>query len=662
MKKTVFFLFLLISIFSLEGCAKKKVVQIQTNPSEANLYVDKSYVGKSPYKTELEFKKEKKKYEVEAKKEGYYPNKIEITYEPKDKTKYLIELKKINKKVVINSQPKGAKVYENENLIGTTPLRKKLYFDKNQTYVFTIKKEGYYPKNIEITYEPKDKTEYSVELEKLSKKVVINSEPEGAEIFLNGNYVGITPLEEKLYFDKNQKYVFIIKKEGYYPAKVTVSYKPKNKTEYIVKLKKLKKEVTIKSEPSNAEVYLNGKYIGLTPLKNTFYFNEKKQYVLELRKDKYEPKKIVIAYNPIDKKEYFVKLKKKEFIDIGLTGYQTVKKEGNLMLIPVYRTYRAYLEIIERSPNVKSVSKITNYADPTLSIGKFSLSYDGKGIIYTLIINEKGKVFSNLWKINIGSLTKSKITSGKWRDITPSYDRDGKYVYFSSNRNSLKLSIWKIRAEGGGGITKITNSLSEDFEPSAGDTYIAYSSNIPNAETTQIWTINKNGSLMTQLKEGHSPSVSPDSNKILFVRKDPYTGKDQIWMMNKDGTGETLLSTNNKVNDKDPSWSADGKYIVFSSDEGVDSTGKHNFDIWIMRADGSGRTQLTTNGSHDDEPVIDSQGKYIYFRSNRGGFWNIWRFEIGLKLKEKKKRIKKKNIDTPEGWIKELGIDENGKK
>jgi len=426
-----------------------------------------------------------------------------------------------------------------------------------------------------------------------------------------------------------------------------------------VKLEKLKKEVVIKSEPTNAEVYINGKYIGLTPLENTFYFDQNKQYILETRKDKYEPKKIIISYEPVDKKEYSVKLKKKEFIEVGLIEYKTKKEDGQLMLVPEYKPYTAYLEIIERSPNVKSVSKITNYADPTLSIGKFTLSPDGKSIIYTLIINEKDRIYSNLWKINVGSQTKSKITSGKWKDLTPAYDRDGKYVYFSSNRNSIKLSIWKIRAEGGGGITKITNSLSEDFEPSSGDTYIAYSSNIPNAEETQIWTINKNGSLMTQLKEGYSPSVSPDSKKILFVRKDPYTGKEQIWMMNKDGTGETLLSTNNKVNDKDPKWSADGKYIIFSSDEGLDSKGKHNFDIWIMRADGSGRTQLTTNGSHDDEPAIDSKGKYVYFRSNRGGFWNIWRFEIGLKLKasSKKKKTKKEKLNTPEGWIKELGID-----
>ena len=52
-----------------------------------------------------------------------------------------------------------------------------------------------------------------------------------------------------------------------------------------------------------------------------------------------------------------------------------------------------------------------------------------------------------------------------------------------------------------------------------------------------------------------------------------------------------------------------------------------NNDIWIMRADGSQKTQLTTNGSDDVGPCWDRAGKFIYFLSNRGDAWNIWRFE-----------------------------------
>jgi Tol biopolymer transport system component len=192
--------------------------------------------------------------------------------------------------------------------------------------------------------------------------------------------------------------------------------------------------------------------------------------------------------------------------------------------------------------------------------------------------------------------------------------------------------------EGGGGITKITNTTAEDYGVSVfpdGKSF-AYTSNPPSANEPQIWTISTSGSLPTQLREGKFPQVSPDNSKILFTREDKNNyvtrGQDkfhptQIWTMNVDGSGETQLTQNLLFNTVNPQWSPDGKWIAFASDEGKDSKGINNYDIWIMRSDGSEKSQLTTNGSWDDSPCWSNDGKIIYFRSNRGGCWNIWRFE-----------------------------------
>ena len=96
--------------------------------------------------------------------------------------------------------------------------------------------------------------------------------------------------------------------------------------------------------------------------------------------------------------------------------------------------------------------------------------------------------------------------------------------------------------------------------------------------------------------------------------------------MGADGSGETQLTQSIDHDEVDPGWSPDGQRIVFASNEGLDSRGQNNFDIWMMTADGSNRMQLTTNGSRDDQPAFGMGGTFIYFRSNRGGFWNIWRF------------------------------------
>jgi TolB protein len=97
--------------------------------------------------------------------------------------------------------------------------------------------------------------------------------------------------------------------------------------------------------------------------------------------------------------------------------------------------------------------------------------------------------------------------------------------------------------------------------------------------------------------------------------------------MNIDGSTETQLTQNTDYDAVDPKWSPDGRLIVYASDEGLDSRKNRNYDIWVMSSDGSHKTQLTTNGSRDDAPCWNHTGDTIYFRSNRGGAWNIWRFQ-----------------------------------
>jgi len=157
---------------------------------------------------------------------------------------------------------------------------------------------------------------------------------------------------------------------------------------------------------------------------------------------------------------------------------------------------------------------------------------------------------------------------------------------------------------------------------------VYYSSWPFNALEWQTWRIGADGSLPTQLKEGCWPKASPTGRQILYCGYDSKLGKRKIWVMDVDGTNQTQLTTETTSRDWHPSWSPDGGKIVFASNSGKDSNGKRNFDIWVMNADGSDLTQLTTNGSTDLMPRYSPDGKYIYFLSNRGLHWDIWRMEI----------------------------------
>ena len=123
-----------------------------------------------------------------------------------------------------------------------------------------------------------------------------------------------------------------------------------------------------------------------------------------------------------------------------------------------------------------------------------------------------------------------------------------------------------------------------------------------------------------------APSWSPDGKRIAFMsrRDGHFIGEFglsyEIYVMDADGGNEQRL-TNNRKNDSSPSWSPDGKWIVFSSDRKGDDV---NYEIYVMDADGGNQRRLTNNRVHDRSPSWSSDGKRIVFSSYRDGNGEIY--------------------------------------
>ncbi|HNS19978.1 MAG TPA: PEGA domain-containing protein [Sedimentisphaerales bacterium] len=465
------------------------------------------------------------------------------------------------------------------------------------------------------------------------KLAIVTSDPNGAAIYLNGAARGITPFKEDLTFTREiDSYEVLLKKAGYFDGKTTIRNEPKDKHIYEVTLSPLSKTVSITSEPKGATVYVNGTEAGITDLTRKMEFHEFDEYEVVVKLEGYLDAQDVIQYEPATKTEYPFTLEKIETVPVELVEMEPIATPQGVKLRIVRKPTLAYLEVIERSPNVKSVTLVTNNEDETISLGPPILSPKGSTLVYEAFVEENNSSsYSNIWKMDVGAFGKTRVTFGKWLDTFPTFTPDANSIVFSSDRVGGR-TLWRIKTMGGGGLTSVTNTLSEDYSPSVSPdaTVITYASNPPEAEEPQIWTVNSDGSLPTQLREGESPQISPDGKQILFVRRDKITGKRQIWIMNNDGNEETQLTQNVAYDVINPRWSPDGRWIVFASEEGLDSKKRPNFDIWMMTRGGAEKTQLTTNGSRDDCPCWDHSGRYIYFRSNRGGTWNIWRFEPSM--------------------------------
>jgi TolB protein len=119
------------------------------------------------------------------------------------------------------------------------------------------------------------------------------------------------------------------------------------------------------------------------------------------------------------------------------------------------------------------------------------------------------------------------------------------------------------------------------------------------------------------ISNASSPKWSPQGNKIVYASSG-VGGSSQIFVANADGSGQKQLTSTVSPQiwpgwapdgNGDPQWTPNGKKIVYVSWE------NGRAEIFIMNADGSNQTRLTTAEYRDENPEITPDGQYILFSS-----------------------------------------------
>jgi Tol biopolymer transport system component len=133
-----------------------------------------------------------------------------------------------------------------------------------------------------------------------------------------------------------------------------------------------------------------------------------------------------------------------------------------------------------------------------------------------------------------------------------------------------------------------------------GNGYIGFQSGSP----VGITVSSADGSQLLPVGNGAFPNWSPDGTKIVF-----QDGND-IWTMNADGSGRRNL-TNDGSNaiDSEPAWSPDGDRIVFISTR--DDFFNTERDVYLMNADGTHIKHYTFSNNDEYEPTWAPDGRHI---------------------------------------------------
>jgi Tol biopolymer transport system component len=249
-------------------------------------------------------------------------------------------------------------------------------------------------------------------------------------------------------------------------------------------------------------------------------------------------------------------------------------------------------------------------------------SPDGQAIVYQRMERTK----FDISVVSVGSRKSVNVTSDNYRKINPVWSKDGRWIYFSSDRAG-GMNLWRIAVGAGnkpdGTPQQITSGAGQDVQIAVAPdgARLAYATLRQNADVWRM-PLAADGSaagppvpVIATTREDSRGAWSPDGRMIAF--NSDRAGDMNIWVLSL-GDGSTRQITRGTGGDFQPTWSPDGKELVFFSSR----AGKT--DIWKVNVASGALAQITHGHSLDINPFFSPVGREIVYQSDVSGRLELW--------------------------------------
>jgi Tol biopolymer transport system component len=259
---------------------------------------------------------------------------------------------------------------------------------------------------------------------------------------------------------------------------------------------------------------------------------------------------------------------------------------------------------------------------PTSADHSPAFSPDGKSVAF---IRSSALTSEDIYLISTHGEKLQRVTVDERQILSLAWTADGREIIFSSNRGG-GYSLWRV-AVPGGTPERVAATGQNAYSPAISRQGNRLVYNVSFLDSN-IWRLDNSNAdrqksatrLISSTLQDHSPQISPDGKRIVFVSD--RSGNAEIWICESDGSHPVQLTFFDGTVAGTPRWSPDGQQIVF------DSRPAGNADIYVVSAEGGKPRPVTREPSHEVMASWSRDGRSLYFCSNRSGDYQIWKVPV----------------------------------
>jgi len=240
---------------------RKTMLNITTTPPRAQIFLDGSFIGVSPIQVEVQ----PGQHTVLATMPGYSAAQQSFTVAPGETKTINLVLNPEQATLKVYSSPAGASIYVNGQYRGVAPSAGLTLTLTPGTYTVEARLSGYQDASTTVTLNPGESR--SITLTLLPRKATLNifTNPVGALIYVNGNYVGTTRSTGLSVQVDPGTHTIMARMSGYQDRTVLVNVGSGETKRVDITLPPIIRTgfLLIYTNPTNASIYVDGRYVGV---------------------------------------------------------------------------------------------------------------------------------------------------------------------------------------------------------------------------------------------------------------------------------------------------------------------------------------------------------------------------------------------------------------